>query len=173
VLVTGVQGTGKSTVANSVAEVLGAAVLAHDWAMSGLRPFPEIQAALDAMDPPGHRVVGWSILKALAQEQLHRGSSVVLDGVARAPQIALCRRMAQELSAKLVVIMTKCSDLEVHRSRIEGRKRAIPNWPELGWSHVQGTLTEWETPDGIDLVLEATDRWEDNVTRLHDFFGGT
>lgn len=126
-LVTGVQGTGKSTVANSVAEVLGAAVLAHDWAMSGLRPFPEIQAALDAMDPPGHRVVGWSILKALAQEQLQRGSSVVLDGVARAPQIALCRRMAQELSAKLVVIMTECSDLEVHRSRIEGRKRAIPN----------------------------------------------
>ena len=42
VLVTGLQGTGKSTVAELVADLLGAPVLAHDWAMSGLRPFPEI-----------------------------------------------------------------------------------------------------------------------------------
>lgn len=150
--------------------MLGAAVLAHDWAMSGLRPYPEIQEVLDAMDPPGHRVVGWSILNALARAQLLRGSSVVLDGVARAPQIAHCRQTAQELSAELVVIMTQCSDLEVHRLRVEGRQRAIPNWYELSWSHVRATLADWETPDGIDLFIEATDRWEDNVIRLRVFF---
>jgi hypothetical protein len=171
VLVTGVPGTGKSTVANAVAEMLGAAVLAHDWAMSGLRPYAEIQAALEAMDPPGHRDVGWSILNALARAQLQRGSSVVLDGVARTAQIAQFQQTAQELSAELVVIMTQCSDLEIHRSRVEGRQRAIPNWPELSWSHVRATLAEWETPDGIDLFLEATDHWEDNVIRLHDCFG--
>ena len=132
VLVTGVQGTGKSTVANAVAEMLGAAVLAHDWAMSGLRPYPEIQKVLNAMDPPGHPAVGWSILNALARAQLLRGSSVVLDGVARAPQIAQCRQTARELSTELVVIMTQCSDLEIHRSRVEGRQRGIPNWYELG-----------------------------------------
>ena len=32
---------------------LGAALLGHDWAMSGLRPYREMQEALDAMDPPG------------------------------------------------------------------------------------------------------------------------
>ena len=52
VLVTGLPATGKSTMAEAAADILGAPVLAHDWAMSGLRPYPEIQRALDAMDPP-------------------------------------------------------------------------------------------------------------------------
>ena len=111
VVVTGVQGTGKSVVAEAAANMLGAAVLAHDWVMSALRPYPEIQATLDAMEPPGHRVVGWSILDSLARAQLRRGYSVVLDGVARAPEIARCRESAEGLAARLVVIMTQCSDL--------------------------------------------------------------
>ena len=171
VVVTGVQGTGKSTVAEAAAEMLGAAVLAHDWAMSSLREYPEIQAALDAMDPPGHRVVGWSILNTLTRAQLQRRSSVVLDGVARSPEIDQCRQTAQDLSVGMVVIMTQCSDLEVHRLRINGRQRAIPNWYELDWPHVQATLADWESPEGVDLYLEATDQWEDNLTRLHNVFG--
>jgi len=171
VVVTGVQGTGKSTVAEAVAEMLGAAVLAHDWAMSALRPYPEVQAALDAMEPPGHRVVGWSILDSLARAQLRRGCSVVLDGVARAVEVARCRASAQDLAASLVVIMTQCSDLGVHRSRIDGRQRVIPNWYELDWEHVQSTLAGWEPPEDVDLRLETTDPWEDNMTRLHCLFG--
>jgi hypothetical protein len=73
VLVTGVPGTGKSAVAEAAADIVGAAVLAHDWAMSALRPYAELQAALDAMEPPGNRRVGWSILASLAQAQLQRG----------------------------------------------------------------------------------------------------
>ncbi len=171
VVVTGVQGTGKSTVAEAAAEMLGAAVLAHDWAMSGLRPYPELQAALDAMHPPGHRVVGWSILDYLARAQLRRGCSVVLDGVARAPEIARCRDSARDLAAKLVVIMTQCSDLRVHRARIDGRQRVIPNWYELDWEHVQTTLAGWEAPRDVDLVLETTAQWEANVTRLRGLLG--
>ena len=58
---TGLPGTGKSTAADAAGAHLGAAVLAHDWAMSGLRPYPELQRALDTIDF-GHRQVGWSIL---------------------------------------------------------------------------------------------------------------
>ena len=96
VLVTGLPGTGKSTVAEATAEVFGAAVLGHDWAMSGLRPYQELQDALDAMEPSGHRVVGWSILYALAAAQLRAGRSVVLDGVARRSEIAACREECPE-----------------------------------------------------------------------------
>jgi predicted kinase len=171
VVVTGVQGTGKSTVAEAAADMLGTAVLAHDWAMSALRPYPELQAALDAMEPPGHRVVGWSILECLARAQLRRGCSVVLDGVARAPEIVRCREIAEDLAARLVVIMTQCTDLDVHRSRIDGRRRVIPNWYELDWEHVQATLAVWESPEDVDLCLEATDLWEDNLSRLRGLFG--
>ena len=123
VLVTGLQGTGKSTVAGLVANLLGAPLIAHDWAMSGLRPFPEVQAALDAMEPPGHGRVGWSLLRALAQSELRRGSSVVLDGVARTPQVETLRLLAAEEGARFLVIMTECSDPVLHRSRVDGRAR--------------------------------------------------
>ena len=66
VLITGLPGTGKSTMAGVAGRALGAPVLGHDWAMSGLRPYPELQAALDTMGPRGHRGVGWSLLWALA-----------------------------------------------------------------------------------------------------------
>jgi predicted kinase len=171
VVVTGIQGTGKSTVAEAVGDMLGAAVLGHDWAMSGLRPFSEVQAVLDTMEPSGHRVVGWSILNALARAQLRRGCSVVLDGVARVPEIARCRETAQEMTAQLAVIMTQCSDLEVLRSRIDGRQRHIPDWYELDWEHVQATLADWAPPEDIDLCLDTTDGWKSTLTRLHGLFG--
>ncbi len=156
VLVTGLQGTGKSTVAELVADLLGAPVLAHDWAMSGLRPFPEIEATLEAMEPRGHGPVGWSLLRALAQSQLRRGSSVVLDGVARAPQVDVLRLLAAETGARFSVIMTECSDVELHRSRVDGRQRQIPGWYELDWSHVERARQSWDPAMAVDLRVDST-----------------
>lgn len=166
VLVTGLPGTGKSTMADVAAEALGAPVLAHDWAMSGLRPYPELQAALDGMDPPGHRAVGWSILRALARAQLRRRSSVVLDGVARKPEIKLCRELAHQEHAHMLLVLTQCGDPDVHRSRVEGRKRLIPNWYELDWDRVDQARDAWEPFEGVDLVLEAMEPPEENTAQL-------
>ena len=123
--------------------------------MSGLRPFPALQRALDATDPPGHRAVGWSNLRALAREQLRRGAPIVLDGVARAKEIAECRTVAEEEAAGLLLLVTECTDQELHRSRIESRQRSIPDWDELDWSHVERAMATWEPIDGPDLVLDA------------------
>ena len=87
VLVTGLPGTGKSTVAEQVAALIGASVLGHDWAMSGLRPYDELWETMDSMVPPGQGAVGGSICSALARAQLRRGASVVLDGVVRPGEI--------------------------------------------------------------------------------------
>jgi predicted kinase len=56
-LITGLPGTGKSTMAEEAGRTLGAPVLGHDWAMSGLRPYAELQEALDRMGLRGHRAV--------------------------------------------------------------------------------------------------------------------
>ncbi len=165
-MVTGAQGTGKSAVAEVVAGLSQASVLSHDWAMSALRPYPELQRVLDTMDPSGHRTVGWSIVTALAREQLRGGRSVVLDGVARAPEVSMGREAARNEAGRFVLVSTHCSDLGVHRSRIERRRREIPDWYELDWEHVEKTLDGWEPPIGADLYLDATDPWEDNVSRL-------
>jgi predicted kinase len=168
VLVTGVPGTGKSTVADAAGRQIGAAVLAHDWAMSGLRPYPELQQALDEMDPLGHRVVGWSILAALARAELRRGRAVVLDGVARREEIALCRQLADEEGARMVLVATGCSDADLHRQRIEGRQRLIPGWYELTWDGVARALAGWEAPVAADLALDAARPWEGNAAQLRE-----
>jgi predicted kinase len=165
VLVTGVPGTGKSTVADAAGAHLGAAVLAHDWAMSGLRPYPELQSALHAVDF-GHRRVGWSILSALARSELRRGHDVVLDGVARTQEIERCRTVAAEEQAHLVLVVTECADAAVHRSRVEGRGRGIPDWYELDWDHVQRTRDTWVPVADADLVLDATTSVPQNLDLL-------
>jgi predicted kinase len=165
VLVTGLQGTGKSTVADAAGAHLGAAVLAHDWAMSGLRPYPELQRALDAIDF-GHRHVGWSILCALARSELRRGHDVVVDGVARAPEIARCRDLAAEERARLVLVVTECPDVAVHQSRVTARARAIPDWYELDWDHVQRARDAWMPVRDPDLVLNAATSLSHNLNLL-------
>jgi hypothetical protein len=166
VLVTGLPGTGKSTMADVAATELGAPVLGHDWAMSGLRPYPELQAALDGMGLRGHRDVGWSILWALARSQLRRGRPVVLDGVARAPVVAATRALAREEGAPSLVVVTECADPGLHRSRIEGRRRGIPGWYELDWDHVARARREWEVLDDVDVVLDAAASVAENVVSL-------
>ncbi len=172
-LVTGLQGTGKSTVAEAIAQRLDTAVLAHDWTMSGLRPFPELQVVLEEMGVRGHRTVGWSILNALARLQLRSGRSVVLDGVARAPEVDTCRSTAGTESSRLIVVLTHCSDLRLHQSRVEGRQRSIPNWYELDWGHVERAIANWEQPDQVDLTLDAASKWEENLALIDRLLGSS
>lgn len=152
--------------AEEAGRTLGAPVLGHDWAMSGLRPYPELQDALDGMGLRGHRGVGWSLLWALARSQLRMGSSVVLDGVARDPEVQGTRQLASREGAASLVVMTSCRDAGLHRARVEGRRRQIPDWYELDWEHVARARSSWVPPDGLDLVVEAGEPLEENAARL-------
>jgi predicted kinase len=154
-LVTGLPGTGKSTLAERVAPALGAPVLGWDWVMGALTPYEPIRAALRGMSLVDHRGVGWSLLWQTARAQLGRGQSVVLDGVARAVETAGTRRVAAECGARPLVVMTTCPDEAEHRRRIEGRHRGIPGWHELTWEDVQFTRSRFEPPGDVDLVIDG------------------
>ena len=168
VLITGLPGTGKSTMAEQAGALLGAPVLAHDWAMSGLRPYEAVQNALDSMVPSGHQPVGWSILYALARAQIRRGSSVILDGVARTPDVEQCREVAKQEGARFLTVLTECDDLDTHRIRIESRQRLIPNWYELDWDRVERSRSTWDPHLPADLTLRATDSIDANRQLLAD-----
>jgi predicted kinase len=165
-LLTGLPATGKSTLAGRAADALGAAVLGHDWAMAGLRPYGELQSVLDAMAWGEARGVGWSVLWSVARAQLRDGRSVVLDGVARDPEVAGTRSLAAEEGVRCLVVLTSCDDPDVHRGRVEGRRRAIPHWYELTWKQVATSRAGWVPPADVDLVLGAERPLDQNVERL-------
>jgi predicted kinase len=138
-----------------VRQVLPATVLSHDWAMSGLRPFPEVEAAISAIRF-GNRKVGWSIPYALARAELRSGRSVILDGVPRAHDIQACESLASEEHADLIVVETICSSPELHRARVDGRHRMIPGWHEITWTNVLGSAETWNPTKRADVTLGAT-----------------
>ena len=160
VLITGLPGTGKSTMAEVAGRALAAPVLGHDWAMSGLRPFPRCRTRSTAWAPAGTAASGGPLLWALARSQLRLGSSVVLDGVARGPEVEGTRLVAAEEGAGVLVVMTTRAATPGSTARGSRAAAPIPNWYELDWDHVAaGAGGVGCLPTGLDLVLEARDPW--------------
>ena len=166
VLITGAPGTGKSTLADAAANELSAAVLAWDWVMASLTPFEEVQAAFRQMDRERYRSLGWAVLWNLAIAQLRAGRSAVLDGVARDVEVRRFRELAADVGVASWVVWAHCSDVGVHRSRVEGRIRGIPGWHELEWAHVELARTTLVEPADVDLRVDAVASLVENQQRL-------
>jgi predicted kinase len=82
VVVTGWTGAGKSTMADLIGKELDATVASFDWLMSGLRAVPDLWAEVE-LPVERQRRIGWNLLSRVAEQQLRRGSSCVLDLIAR------------------------------------------------------------------------------------------
>ncbi len=166
ILVTGLQGSGKSTVAGWAGGHLDAVVFGWDWAMAGLARCPDLQTVLEDMDRLAYRRVGWTLLWQLSTAELRRGRSVVLDGMARAEEVARTRQLARSHDAISMIVVARCDDLPAQRARIEGRRRDIPGWYELDWEHVSQARQHWEQPGDVDIELDTTDAIEETRSRL-------
>jgi hypothetical protein len=67
------------------------------------------------------------------------------------------RLLAAEEGARFLVIMTECSDPELHQSRVDDRKRDIPGWYEVGWSHVEESRKSWDPHMFVDLKIDTAE----------------
>jgi predicted kinase len=164
-VVSGWTGAGKSTLAGLLAAELSGTVASFDWMMSGLRAVPEVWDAVE-LPVERQRRVGWNLLSRVAEEQLRRGSSCVLDLVAREEPRLEWQNVAARYDARFGVVECICSDVEVHRARVEGRQRGIPGWYELGWDDVMRVREGYVPLAEPKLVLDAIDPVGDNLDRV-------
>lgn len=161
-VVTGWTGAGKSTMADLVAAEIGATVASFDWLMSALRSHHDIWSVVE--NPiEFQRRVGWDLLSRVAETQLRGGRSCVLDLVAREQPRREWSALADRYGASFLVVECVCSDIDVHRSRVDGRHRDIPGWYELGWERVERSRRLYEPLSEPKIVIDAVDSTEHNL----------
>ena len=161
IVVGGVPGTGKSTIASRAARLIGATLLCKDI----------FEAALWRSGIDRSVGSGWASyeqLGSVAETQLRLGHAVVLDSVATNERIRnIWRELAASYGARFVTIECVCSDESVHRSRVEGRERMISSWPELTWADVEDVRSRYEPwSDAGRLVLDSARPLDENLTAL-------
>lgn len=162
VVVTGWTGSGKSTIADALANRVGATVASFDWVMSALRCHEDVWCAVEA-PVERQRRIGWDLLSRIAEQQLLGGRSCVLDLVAREQPRQEWAALADRYRASFAVVECICSDIDVHRSRIDGRRREIPGWYELTWEWVERGRQLYEPLREPKVVIDAIEPLEHNL----------
>jgi len=157
--------------AEALADDLCAAVVGHDWVMAALRAQAKVWETMQTLDRVTFRTVGWSIMRNIAAAQLRAGRSVILDGVARQPEVSGTRDVAKACNAFPFVVLCTIDDSDLHKQRIAERVRGIPGWPELTWEEVRRSRDGWQPPNDVDLVLTAHQSFDANLAATRSAIG--
>lgn len=146
----GLPGTGKTTIARGIARDLSAVHLRIDTIEHVLHR--------DAQLPEDLEDLGYRIAYALALDNLRAGHWVVADAVNPIPLTRdAWRSVAEAGRATVVEIEVICSDPQVHRRRVEGREADIPGarlptWTEVSTRHYE----PWEPePARVDTATAS------------------
>jgi len=166
ILFSGLPGTGKSTLAESIGRQLGIPVFAKDWLEASL-----ILSGLGSKDDlKSLGFAGYELLSVLAERQFMLQQSVILDSVASTQSIRTkWHQLAVQYGADWLVIECVCSDESLHRARLKDRRRNIPGWHELEWADIEKVKQYYLAWEQEHLVLDMIDPLEDNIIRARSF----
>jgi predicted kinase len=135
----GLPGTGKTTVAQTLARKLAAVYLHIDTLEQAINGCKSGQADIGA--------AGYLAAYAVASDNLRLGSTVVADSV-NSLQItrSAWRNVAFDAGVQIFEIELICSDAAMHRHRVEGRKADIPDFQLPTWQSVlERQYDPWES----------------------------
>jgi predicted kinase len=145
VLVCGLPGTGKSTVAERIAELLPASLLRTDVVRKELFPDPTYASEESA------RV--YDELFSRASERLHAGEHVVLDATFRQRDLReRAADVAADAGTEFRLVRVTCAE-SIVRERIERRQREEDDESDADFSVYNQLKDEFEPIEGDDHVV--------------------
>ena len=162
IVMAGLPGSGKSTVAEGLGRRLPAPVLSVDPVEAALW-----RAGVDRAQPTG--LAAYVVVETMAAEVLELGQTVIVDAVNDVEQ---ARRQWHDLAERKGVppawIEVVCSDPDLHRSRLEGRRRNLPGFPEPGWDSLPARQAGLDSWTDERLVLDSVEALESNLEAALD-----
>lgn len=162
ILVSGLPGSGKSTLAEGLAAELALPLFSVDPIESSL-----LRSGLPRSFETG--LAAYLVAETLAEEQFKCGLSVIIDAVSSVQE---ARDMWHNLVCKhhVTLIIIECVlERELHKKRIEARKRNMHGIPEVTWEDVEDrrkTYLPWKEER---LVLDTTTSHEESVRKALDY----
>ena len=173
IVMAGLPGTGKSTIAEQLGRQLGLAVVSVDPIESAI-----LSAGIDAGQPTG--LAAYLVAERIADSVLSSpAAGVIIDAVnavepARLQWVRLAERHGERRTRFIEVF---CSDPEVHRERLEPRSRELAHLAEPSWHAVEQSLDEWEPWIGPSaevprLRLDSVRPVDENVAEALGFAVG-
>jgi predicted kinase len=156
VSITGLQGTGKTTLAEALGLRLDAVVFSRDPLMDvlvegGVSLEPDVAAGTKGVGQ-----LGYDLQTALLREQLRMGRSVVLECVVGWETRAEWQRVAVSQGARYWLIDTICSDVEVHHRRFMERGPIQRGDWVLSWETVAANRKRYRVHPEAAFVADST-----------------
>lgn len=147
VCLSGLPGTGKSTIARHLAARVGALWLRVDAVEQAMRD-SHMTVVGDLADG------GYAALQAVAAAALEQGFDVVADCVNPLAETRVgWQAVSARTGARHLDVALTCADRGKHRARVEGRAPEVPGLVLPDWAAVMAR--DWSPFDGADLHIDT------------------
>ncbi|MDQ2715304.1 MAG: ATP-binding protein [Chloroflexota bacterium] len=162
IIISGLPGSGKSTVAESLAANLAVPIFSVDPIEASI-----IQSGLKRSFETG--LAAYLVAETLAGEQLKCGLSVIIDAVSPVQEARdMWHNLVRKQNATLIII--ECVlDRELHKERIESRIRNMHGIPEVTWEDVENRRKQYVPWKEERLELDTANTHEQSVKKALDY----